>query len=167
MGFFRDYRLKRRFKKVKFYNVSLTEVQENVFIGEGSRIGSFSLIQQNVKIGKNCTIGSFCNISSGVEIGDNVSIQTACHITRGVKIASDTFIGPGVITLNDKYMDDHITPPTIANKTRIGGGSVILPDVHIGSGVIVGSGSIVTRNLNDHEFVYGNPARSKNNVTLD
>jgi UDP-2-acetamido-3-amino-2,3-dideoxy-glucuronate N-acetyltransferase len=161
MGYIRDFRLKRRYKNVKFYNASLTEVQDDVSIGEGTRIGTFTLIQGNAKIGKNCTIGSFCNICSGVEIGDNVSIQTACHITKGVKIASNSFIGPGVITLNDKYMDDHITPPTIASKTRIGGGTVILPDVHIGSGVIVGSGSIVTRNLDDNEIVYGNPARSK------
>lgn len=161
MGFIRNFKLKRKYKDVKFYNASLTEIQDKVEIGEGSRVGSFTLIQSDVKIGKNCTIGSFCNISSGVEIGDHVSIQTGCHITRGVKIASNTFVGPGVITLNDRYMDDHITPPTIAENCKIGGGSVILPDVHIGSNVLVGSGSIITKNVDEGDKVLGNPARSR------
>ncbi len=118
MSIFNKLKYGFRFKDVKFYNPSLTEVQNDVKIGKGSRIGSFALIQHNVIIGKNCTIGSFCNISSGVIIGDNVSIQTGCHITRGVKIGSNCFIGPGVITMNSKFMDGNIQAPVIGNNTK-------------------------------------------------
>ncbi|NPD45543.1 MULTISPECIES: acyltransferase [unclassified Lentimicrobium] len=156
----RNLILRARHKKVKFYNISLTEIQDDVEIGEGSRIGSFTLIQSGAKIGKNCTIGSFCNICGDVEIGDNVSIQTGCHITRGVKIDSDTFIGPGVVTMNDKYMNDIISPPSIGSHTRVGGGSCILPDLHIGKNVLIGSGCVVTKSIADGERVYGNPAKS-------
>jgi len=159
MEFFKKLRYRRKYKNVRFYNLSLTEIQKNVTIGEGSRVGSFTLIQENVSIGKNCTIGSHCNICSGVSIGDNVSIQTGCHITRGVQIESDCFIGPGVITMNDKYMNDIITPPYIGNNSKIGGGSCILPDVMIGKNVMIGSGCIVTRNIKDGEKVFGNPAK--------
>ena len=159
---------KIRFKKVKFFNPALTEVQKNVEIGEGTRVGSLSLIQKNVRIGKNCTIGSQCNICSDVQIGDNVSIQTGCHITRGVKIGSGTFVGPGVITMNDKFIDGKIEPPIIGNNCRIGGGSCILPAITIGNNVFVGSGSIVTKSIEDGLKVYGNPAKSvKNRNTVD
>lgn len=151
------YRIK--YKKVIFYNPSLTEVQKNVEIGAGSRIGSFTLIQQDVRIGNNCTIGSHSNICSGVSIGNNVSIQTGCHITTGVRIESDCFIGPGVITMNDKYMDGIITPPSIRSNSKIGGGSCILPGVIIGKNVFVASGCIVTKNIKDGDKVFGNPAK--------
>lgn len=152
-------RLRRKYPQVRFYNPNLTEVQANVTIGEGSRVGSFTLIQSDVQIGKNCTIGSHCNICSGVRIGDHVSIQTGCHITRGVTIGHNSFVGPKVVTMNDKYMDGHIQPPRIGNHTRIGGGSCIFPDITIGDHVLVGAGSIVTKNLPDRAKVWGNPAR--------
>jgi len=51
-----------RFPEVHFYNAALTEVQENVIIGNGTRIGSFSLIHQGATIGGSVTIGSHCNM---------------------------------------------------------------------------------------------------------
>ena len=159
MTLLKNFVIRMKYRKVKFYNLSLTEIQKGVEIGEGSRIGSFALIQKNVRIGKNCTIGSFCNISSGVSIGDNVSIQTGCHITRGVQIGSDCFIGPGVITMNSKYMSGNIKPPVIGNNTKIGGGSCILPEIVIGNNVFIGAGSVVTKSVGDNEKAFGNPAR--------
>jgi UDP-2-acetamido-3-amino-2,3-dideoxy-glucuronate N-acetyltransferase len=159
MSWIRNLRLRLKYKKVKFFNLSLTEIQNDVEIGEDSRIGSFSLIQKDVRIGKKCTIGSFCNISSGVRIGDHVSIQTGCHITRGVQIGNGCFIGPGVITMNSKYMSGDLKPPLIGNNVKIGGGSCILPAVEIGDNVLIGAGSVVTRSIKDNEKAFGNPAR--------
>jgi len=158
-SFFRRINLRLKHKKVKFYNLSFTEIQDDVEIGESSRIGSFTLIQKGARIGRNCTIGSFCNICSGVVIGDNVSIQTGCHITRGVQIGNDSFIGPGVVTMNDKYMNCNIIPPIIGNKARVGGGSCILPEITIGNNALVGAGSVVTKKVKNNEKVFGNPAK--------
>ena len=150
--------LDRRFPGVRFYNASLTEVQDDVTIGAATRIGSLTLIQQGAVIGSGCTIGSHCNICN-CRIGDRVSIQTACHITRGVVIEDDVFVGPQVITLNDKLLGGDMAYPRICRGAKIGGGSVILPGVTIGENAIVGAGSVVTSDVAAGTTVFGNPAR--------
>ncbi len=150
--------LEKRFPDVRFYNSTLTEVQDDVEIGAGTRVGSMTLIHQGAKIGTGATIGSHCNICD-CTIGNRVSIQTACHITRGVVIEDDVFIGPRVVTLNDKLTGGTMTYPRICRGAKVGGGSVILPGVTIGENAIVGAGSVVTRDVPAGQTVVGNPAR--------
>lgn len=150
--------LNSRFPGVTIYNPDRTEIQQDVEIGRGSRIGSFTLIHRGARIGENCTIGSHCNICD-CRIGDRVSIQTACHITRGVLIEDDVFIGPGVVTLNDMLTGTGLLYPRINRGAKIGGRSIILPGITIGEGAIVGAGSLVTRDVLPGETVFGNPAR--------
>jgi len=152
------HELEERFPRVKFYNPVLTEVQLDVSIGQGTRIGSFSLIHQGANIGESVTIGSHCNICDCV-IGNRVSIQTACHITRGVVIEDDVFIGPGVITLNDKLKGGALSYPRICRGAKVGGGSVILPGVTIGANAVIGAGSVVTRDVAPGALLLGAPAR--------
>lgn len=150
---------KDRFPEVRFYNPALTEVQDNVAIGAGTRVGSMTVIHEGAKIGSGSTIGSHCNICA-CQIGDRVSIQTACHITRGVVIEDDVFIGPHVVTLNDKLTGNKMTFPRICRGAKVGGGSVILPGVTIGEHATVGAGSVVTRDVPPGATVVGNPARA-------
>lgn len=152
--------LHSRYPDVLFYNPQLTEVQEDVTIGAGTRIGSFTLLHAHAIIGTGCTIGSHCNICRS-EIGDNVSIQTACHITRGTRIEDDVFIGPGVVTLNDTLSDEELRAPVIMRGARIGGGSLILPGIIIGENAFVGAGSLVTRDIASGGSSFGNPARAR------
>lgn len=150
--------LTKRFADVLFYNPALTEVQADVEIGAGTRVGSFSLIHAGARIGQAVTIGSHCNICH-CTIGNRVSIQTGCHITRGVVIEDDVFIGPGVVTLNDKLTGGGMTYPRIGRGAKIGGGTVILPGVTIGAGAIIGAGSVVSRDVPEGQISLGNPAR--------
>lgn len=151
--------LERRFPGVHFYNPVLTEVQEGVAIGPGTRVGSLTLIHRGAVIGSGATIGSHCNICD-CRIGDRVSIQTGCHITRGVVIDDDAFIGPGVITVNDRLTGCRtLAYPRIGRGARVGGGCVILPGVTIGENATVGAGSIVNRDVPAGRTVRGNPVR--------
>ena len=147
------------------YNPNLTEIHDTVKIGDGTRIGVFTSIRGSAIIGVNCVIGSHCNICPDVIIDDNVSIQTGCHITRGVRIGKMSFLGPGVITTNDKYMEYHLSPklvaPIIGEYVRIGAGVILLPGITIGNDVIIGAGSVVTKSINNNETWFGNPARKK------
>lgn len=158
--------LSARFPGVQFYNPAMTEVQDNVLIGAGSRVGSMTVIHQHARIGEGTTIGSHCNICHS-SIGNRVSIQTGCHITRGVIVEDDVFVGPGVVTLNDKLKGGEMVYPYIERGARIGGGSTILPGVRIGAGALVGAGSVVTRDVEPGMVVMGNPARPVRNVVRE
>ena len=151
--------LEARFPGVRFYNSHLVEVQDGVEIGVGSRVGSFTLIQSGAVIGTGTTIGSHCNICD-CRIGSNVSIQTGCHITRGVVIEDDVFVGPGVVTLNDKLLGDGASKfPRICRGAKVGGGGVLLPGVVIGANAIIGAGSVVASDVPEGGKVFGDAAR--------
>ncbi len=151
--------LEQRFPQVHFYNASLVEVQPNVAIGAGSRVGSFTLIHSGAVIGSRTTIGSHCNICD-CRIGNDVSVQTGCHITRGVVIEDGVFIGPGVTTLNDRLQGSGASHfPRVCRGAKIGGGSVLLPGVLIGAGAVIGAGSVVASDVPPGAVVYGDAAR--------
>jgi UDP-2-acetamido-3-amino-2,3-dideoxy-glucuronate N-acetyltransferase len=138
----------------------------DVRIAEGTRLGSFVLIRSNTRIGEGCTIGSYVDIEGDVVIGNRVSLQSSCYITRGVVIEDDVFCGPRVTTMNDKrmtYRRPRLTfvreAPRILRASRVGGGAVLMPGVTVGENALVGSGSVVTKDVPDKAIVVGNPAR--------
>jgi len=137
-------------KNVKFgENVSIVE-PVNLYgceLGDNVKIGPFVEIQSNVKIGKNTTVSSHSFIPSGIEIGEH------------------TFIAHGVMFTNDTFNSDSIEnwemkKTIVGDRVRIGSNSTILP-VKIGNNVIIGAGSVVTKDIPDNVTVYGNPARIK------
>ena len=81
------------------------------------------------------------------------------------------FLGPHVCFTNDKIPraidiegrlkgnDDWIVSPILVKEgASIGAHSVLLPGIEIGSFAMIGSGSVVTKDVPDHALVYGNPA---------
>jgi UDP-2-acetamido-3-amino-2,3-dideoxy-glucuronate N-acetyltransferase len=141
-------------------------ISPDVVIGDDTRVGNFVMIRGNTLIGAGCTIGSYVDIEGDVTIGNNVSLQSGCYITRGVVIEDEVFLGPRVITMNDKRIT-HRRPsltfvrqgPHIQRGARVGGGSVLLPGVTVGANSFVGAGSVVTKDVPAGAVVAGNPAR--------
>ena len=122
-------------------------------------------------IGANCFIGPFVEVQKGVEIGVNTRIQSHTFICELVKIGSDCFIGHGVMFINDLFKDGgpangDITKwanTTIGDNVSLGSNSTILP-VNICSNVVIGAGSVVTRDIIDPGVYVGNPARFKRKI---
>ncbi len=134
------------------------------------RIRSF--LAQNFidQCGSNLKIETNVLLSPFIELGDNVELNENCKIRGNVKIGNDVLIAPGVqlISVNHKFdrMDIPIKQQgevegyiVIEDNVWIGTNAIILPNVTIKKGSIVGAGSIVTKNVEECSIVGGNPAK--------
>jgi acetyltransferase-like isoleucine patch superfamily enzyme len=120
----------------------------------------------NCKIGCESFIGPFVEIQSGVVVGERTRVQSHSFICEGVTIGNDCFISHGVMFINDKFKNNgpargnkefwHST--SIGNRVSIGSNATILPVV-ICDDVIIGAGSVVTKDITAPGIYSGNPAR--------
>jgi len=132
----------------------------NVEIGASASIWNYVVIGDNSKIGEGTIIGSFCDIGKDVTLGKNCNIQAHVTISNGCTLGDNVFIAPNTSLLNDKYpKSTFMTPPTIKNDARIGGGVTILPNVTIGEKAVVGGGSVVAKDVASRTVVAGCPAK--------
>ena len=117
-------------------------------IGNNTFIGPFVEIQKDVKIGKNCKVQSHSFICELVTIGDNTVIA------HGVMFINDLFANGGPAN-GDKNL---WKSTTIGNNVSIGSNATILP-VSICDNVVIGAGSVVTRDIKESGIYVGNPAK--------
>lgn len=106
---------------------------------------------------------------NGLEVGENFSMQEKCIIDKShcwlIKIGNDVTLAPRVhILAHDASTKRHLNYAkiglvNIGNKTFIGAGSIVLPNVSIGNNCIIGAGSVVTKNIPDNSVAVGNPAK--------
>ena len=82
-------------------------------------------------------------------------------IEDGVSIAGLNFIltHSKPLTYHKQLSKSFVSPVLIKKNAWIAIGSIILPGVTIGEGSIVGSGSVVTKDVPDNVFVGGVPAK--------
>lgn len=113
------------------------------------------------KLRDDAFIGPFVEIQNDVTIGERTRIQSHSFICSNVEIGSDCFIGHGVMFTNDKFIDRKLSkdflPTKLGNKVYVGSNSTILP-ITICDDVVIGAGSVVTKNINEPGTYAGNPA---------
>jgi acetyltransferase-like isoleucine patch superfamily enzyme len=117
-------------------------------------------------IGNNCFIGPFVEIQKDVVIGDNCKIQSHAFVCELVNISSNCFIGHGVMFINDKFTSgkpaggdrDLWQETNIGKNVSIGSNATILP-VNICNDVVIGAGSVVTKNITVPGVYAGCPAK--------
>jgi len=117
-------------------------------------------------IGSNAFIGPFTEIQKGVKVGANTKIQSHSFICELVEIGFDCFIGHGVMFINDTFSiggpargNKELWKRTIiGNGVSIGSNATILP-VAICDNVVIGAGSVVTKDILRPGIYLGNPAK--------
>jgi acetyltransferase-like isoleucine patch superfamily enzyme len=146
--------------KPKVYKSQFRDVKygEDVVLVEPSNL-------YECELSDNVFVGPFCEIQSDVKIGTNTRVQSHTFICSLVTIGSDCFIGHGVMFINDLFSEGKPAGKpelwkntTIEDSVSIGSNATILP-VNICSNVVIGAGSVVTKDIVESGIYAGNPAQ--------
>lgn len=101
-------------------------------IGNGTYVSRWTTISDNVTLGEHVMIHAFTTIGHDAKIGSYSSIESYCFIGGYAKIGVESTM--------------HVR-------------SQIVPHKKIGDKAVVGACSVVMRNINNEEHVFGNPAK--------
>jgi UDP-2-acetamido-3-amino-2,3-dideoxy-glucuronate N-acetyltransferase len=151
----------------KHYVHPTAVVDDNVEIGEGTKIWHFSHIQSGAKIGKKCTLGQNVNVANNVPIGDYVKIQNNVSVYEGVILEDYVFCGPSMVFTNievprSKYPQvgaEFYIETRVKEGASLGANSTVVCGHSIGRFAFIGAGAVVTKDIPDFALVVGNPAR--------
>jgi acetyltransferase-like isoleucine patch superfamily enzyme len=117
-------------------------------------------------IGDDCFIGPFTEIQKGAVVGARSRVQSHAFVCELVTIGEDCFIGHGVMFINDPFASggparrrkELWRETVIGNRVSIGSNATIVP-VRIVDDVVIGAGSVVTKDITTPGTYAGNPAR--------
>jgi len=151
--------------------MSNKKIAPNVVLGKNVILNDFINLY-GCKIDDNTKIGPFVEVQKNAFIGKRCKISSHTFICEGVTIEDDVFVGHGVMFINDKYpratsdsgelqTDDdwEVVPVVVKQGASIGSNATLLCGITVGSGAIIGAGSVVTRDVPDNTIVAGNPAK--------
>ncbi|HEY6907383.1 MAG TPA: acyltransferase [Ignavibacteriaceae bacterium] len=152
-----------------YYINQFAVVDDNVEIGENTKIWHFSHVQSGSKIGKKCILGQNVNIANNVTIGNFVKIQNNVSVYEGVELEDYVFCGPSMVFTNilnprSKYPQvgaEFYIKTLVKEGASLGANSTIVCGITIGRFAFVGAGAVVTKDVPDFALVVGNPAKIK------
>jgi len=143
-------------------------IDSGAIIGDDTSIWLYSHICSGAKIGNNCNIGQSVFVDNNTNIGDHCKIQNNVNVYYGVTLEDYVFCGPSMTFTNVKiprclYPRDkegpYYLPTHVCYGASLGAHSVIVCGTRIGRHAMIGSGSVVTKDVPDHALMVGNPAR--------
>jgi len=151
-------------RKTMEYTAYQSGIKE-VSFGEGVKI-VHPVNLYGCTIGNQVFIGPFTEIQRNVRIGDFTKVQSHSFICELVTIGAHCFVGHGVMFVNDLFLEGAPAggdaakwkSTNIGNHVSIGSNATILP-VNICDKVVIGAGSVVTKDIVQPGVYAGNPAK--------
>lgn len=151
---------------MNYYVHESSYIDENVSIGNGTKIWHFSHVHKGASIGENCSLGQNVNVSNNVKIGNGVKIQNNVSVYEGVELEDYVFCGPSMVFTNDmtprsKYPKgpSGYKVTLVKYGASIGANATIVCGNTIGRWAMIGSGAVVTKSVPDYALMVGVPAR--------
>jgi len=131
-----------------------------VSIGPGARL---EIIQSSETRLPSLIVGDGTNFEQNVHIachskiviGENVSITARCSIVD----VNHPFVNPDLTKSLASLIEDECSYVEIGDRVLLGIGTVVLPNVRIGEGAVIGANSVVTRDIPPFAIAAGAPAK--------
>jgi UDP-2-acetamido-3-amino-2,3-dideoxy-glucuronate N-acetyltransferase len=148
-----------------YYIHESSYVDDDVVVGQNSKIGHFCHIMAETVIGKECIIGNYATIGPDVRIGDFCVIHNNVSIYEGITLEDRVLCGPSMVFTNTTNPRDstkiknQVRPTLIKQGATLGANCIITRGVTIGEYAMIGLGAVVTKDVLDYALMVGNPAR--------
>ena len=141
-------------------------IDDNVKIGDGTKIWHFSHVQSGAVIGKNCSFGQNVNVSNNVKIGNGCKVQNNVSLYEGVELEDYVFCGPSMVFTNDltpraKYPKGAAgyKKTVLHTGATVGANATVVCGHDLGKWSMVAAGAVLTKDVLDHALVAGVPAK--------
>ncbi len=125
-----------------FSHIEGCKTQERVIIGP------FARIRPNTEIKKGAKVGNFVEIKASI-LAENSKANHLSYIGNA-EIGANTNFGAGSITCNYDGFNKHKTQ--IGQNCLIGANTSLIAPIKIGSGAVIGAGSVITKNVLDGDL---------------
>ena len=149
----------------KYFVHPSSYVDDDVTIGENTKIWHFCHIQKGATLGKNCSLGQNVNIGNQVKIGNGVRIQNNVSVYEGVEIEDNVFCGPSCVFTNVTTPRANFPVHNLYTKTLIkkgaslGANCTVVCGHTVGRSALIAAGAVVTKNVKEYALMAGVPAR--------
>ena len=149
----------------KYFAHESSFVDENVIIGDDTKIWHFSHILSGTEIGTRCSFGQNCVVGPNVKLGCGIKVQNNISIYEGVEIEDDVFLGPSMVFTNVTNPRAFIVRRKEFKKTllkkgcTVGANATIVCGVTIGEYALIGSGAVINKDVKPYALMVGVPAR--------
>ncbi len=140
-----------------------TTIYAGNIIGDNFQTGQGASIREDNKIGNNVSVGTNAVLEFENIIGDNCRIHSGCFLEM-VTLGKYVFVGPNTVFTDDphpmncpKYKECG-GGAIVGDMAKIGANCTFLPAVKIGTGALIGAGSVVAYDVPENKVAAGNPA---------
>ena len=139
-------------------------IEEGCEVGDNVRLEHFVLLKKGTKIGSNVYVDSYVKSSGSNKIGSDVVLRFNATIAREVIIEDGVFISPNVMTIFSDHKGVPHPGTIIGKECHIGTNVVINHGVKIASGTVVGTLSLVAKDITQPGVYIGIPAKKVRNL---
>jgi acetyltransferase-like isoleucine patch superfamily enzyme len=131
--------------------------------GPGCYVGDLAGVRESGSFAEAVLIGRMVSVEADVKIGARSRVMTGGYVTGETVLEEDVFLGPKVITTNDRYLSMWKEPvfqgPTVKARAAVGAGACLLSGITVGEGAVVGMGAVVIEDIPAGRVYVGVPAR--------
>lgn len=150
---------------MKIYIDKTAIVEDQVTIGNGTKVWHWVHIISGAVIGEDCVLGQNVFVGGKAKLGNNVRIQNNVSIYDEVILEDDVFCGPSMVFTNVINPRSHVVRKDEYKRTfvrkgaSIGANATIVCGNEIGTYAFIGAGTVVTKPVPSFALVVGNPAK--------